>query len=272
MRTGQTAENGAAEGHEDILLRQGDCLQLMQEIPAGSVDMVLCDPPYGITSFDWDRALPAEALWAQLRRVLKPNGVAALFGTEPNASRMKAAALDLYKYDWIWMKRKPSAFVQAKNMPMRRYELISVFSGGSIGHRNLLGERRMPYSPQGVKPCGGTAHSGSREKPGVWKPRPSHRETYVREYTGYPDGILTFPKEPGAPAVQKPAALLEYLILTYTEPGETVLDCCMGSGSTGTACIRTGRRFIGMELDPERFREAAERLGQSREGGGADGS
>lgn len=243
-----------------VTLWQGDCLDRLQEIPDGSADMILCDPPYGVSSFGWDRPLPADRLWEQFRRIVKPAGVVAVFGTEPNASRMKAQALDLYKYDWIWLKKRPSAFVHARNMPMRRHELISIYSGGSIGHRNLLGEKRMPYNPQGVKPCGETAHSGSREKPGVWKSRPSHRDSYVREATGYPDGMLTFPQEPNAPAVQKPAALLEYLIRTYTEPGETVVDCCMGSGSTGVACLRSGRRFLGIELEPGAFRDAAERL------------
>lgn len=239
----------------------GDCLELLKRVPDGSVDMILTDPPYGVTMYRWDREVPEEALWAEYRRIIKPVGVIAVFGLEPFLSRMRLAAVDLYKYDWVWVKNRATNFCHAKNMPMRKHEMIAVFSGGSIGHPSQVRERRVPYFPQGVRACEQEA-CGTRSKPdGIWKPKQSHKERYIRRGTGYPSTVLEFPKEEHClTAVQKPVALLEYLIRTYTQPGELVLDSFMGVGSTGVACLNTGRDFIGMELNEEPYRAAVERI------------
>lgn len=252
-------------------LLQGDCLELMKEIPDGSVNLILCDLPYGITDCKWDSPLPMEPLWEQYRRVIGPVGVIALFGTEPFSTRLRSMALDLYKYDWVWIKDHSTGFVHAKNRPMRSSENISVFSTGSMGHRSTLGDRRMPYNPQGIVPYGKTFSNGTVHFGRILSKRPSQKDTFVQEATGYPDEILYYakPKKPIHPT-QKPVPLLEYLIKTYTDPGETVLDNCMGSGSTGVACIHTGREFIGMELDGMYYQTAVQRIEEAQAGAPAD--
>ena len=244
-----------------IELHHGDCLELLKGIPDRSVDMVLADPPYGTINCKWDSVIPIAPMWDQLRRVIKSNGVICLFGSEPFSTKLRIAALDIFKYDWVWKKTTPTGFVHAKNMPLKDYELISVFSGGSINHKSLIGpEKRMPYNPQGVRLVNRAVSGGLRKKGNVIGPRPSDKDKYVREYENFPHMIIEFKKVRGAHPTQKPVALLEYLIKTYTNPGETVLDFCMGSGSTGVACVNTGRSFIGMELDGDYFGVAQERI------------
>lgn len=243
-----------------ITLFQGDCLELLNDIPDGSVDMVLCDLPYGTTNYKWDTALPIPEIWCAYRRILKKPGVVALFCTEPFATNLRVSQMAWYKYDWIWKKNVVSGFIHAKNMPMRNYENISIFSNAPIGHASRLGDRRMLYNPQGLTECeiysNGIRHCGS----GLIGRRPSHKAVIKQEFTGYPKMLIEFPSEKGLHPSQKPVPLLEYLIRTYTNPGMTVLDNCMGSGSTGVACINTGRNFIGMELDPGYFEMAKQRI------------
>lgn len=245
---------------------QGDCLELMREIQDGSVDMVLCDLPYGVTACAWDRSIPIEPLWEQYHRLCKANAVFVLFGTEPFASRVRMSNLQEYKYDWIWHKNKKTCFVHAKNRPMADNEVIMVFSPGSMGHASLLGEKRMPYNPQGLKICN-VRRKKSRNKFGsIVGARPSQLENTVQKLTGYPSTTLEFravKNNERTHPTQKPVALLEYLIRTYTNEGETVLDNCMGSGSTGVAALNTGRRFIGIELDEGYFRTATERIAEA---------
>ena len=242
-------------------LLNGDCMELLPEIPAGAVDLILCDLPYGTTDCKWDRVLPMAQLWKEYRRVLKYNGVAALFGSEPFSTELRTSNMAMYKYDWIWKKNTCSGFPHAKNMPLKDYEIISIFSPAPMGHKSLLADKRMPYNPQGLIPCE-RYHDGRKKAGSILGPRPSHKETVKQEFTNYPKMVLQFNTERGLHPTQKPAPLLEYLVRTYTDEGDTVLDNCMGSGSTGVACLRAGRHFIGMEKDPHYFQIAQERIKQ----------
>ena len=247
-----------------IDLQQGDCLELMKNIPDKSIDMILCDLPYGTTACKWDNVIPFEPLWEQYNRIIKDNGAIVLFGSEPFSTLLRSSNIQIYKYDWIWIKSSGSCsgFVHAKNMPLKKHELISIFSKGAMGHKSQLGDRRMQYNPQGLiyKP---TRETSNKKFGSTVGKRPSQVDEYIREYTNYPTSILEFKNERGFHPTQKPVALLEYLIKTYTNEGETVLDNCMGSGSTGVACVNTGRSFIGMELNEEYFNIAKQRIEQT---------
>lgn len=248
-----------------------DCLEGMKRIPDKSVDMILCDLPYGTTACKWDIVIPFELLWEQYERVIKDNGAIVLFGSEPFGTLLRASNLKLYKYDWYWCKdnSKATNFVHAKNMPLKNVETISVFSKGSIAHRN--NKRRMSYNPQGLLPLNkvvkGNNKGGKANEHGL--DRPSHKTQYVREFTNYPNVVLNFKtdwKEQLHPT-QKPVALFEYLIKTYTNEGATVLDNCMGSGTTAIACLNTNRNFIGFEKDKEYWKLANERIENHKQQG-----
>lgn len=253
----------------DIQLLQGDCLELMNSVDDGSVDMILCDLPYGTTGSKWDLVIDPNKLWEQYRRVISDKGVIVLFGTEPFATNMRTVALDLYKYDWIWKKTTVTGFPHARNMPLRDFENIMVFSKAPIGHVSKLGDKRMPYNPQGLRKCNQVdlahknslvMHSGTFAN--------TEEAYYVRSETGFPRMVLEFKKEAKDSQYHlnaKPVPLLEYLIRTYTNEGDVVLDNCMGSGSAGVACVNTARRFIGMELDKKYFSVAEKRIAQTKE-------
>lgn len=247
-----------------MILLNGDCLEVMKLIQDESVDMILCDLPYGTTGSKWDSTLPTDELWSEYRRIVSPNGVIVLFGTEPFATRIRSSALDLYKYDWIWRKTTITGFAHARNMPLRDYENIMVFSKSPIGHAKKLGAKRMPYNPQGLEACHQVdlAHKTSTVlHPGTFANTMEKR--YVRNQTNFPRMVLDFKKNPKDSKYHvnaKPVPLLEYLVKTYTNEGDTVLDNCMGSGSTGVACQNTNRNFIGIELDENYFNVAKERL------------
>lgn len=246
-------------------LMQGDCLELMKQIPDGSIDMILCDLPYGTTDCKWDSVIPIDVLWNEYRRIIKSNGVIALFGSEPFSSKLRTNALDLYKYDWVWVKNSSAGFPHAKNMPLKKHENICVFSTGSMGHANLLHEKRMTYNPQGIIRIDKQQKNGKMRYRNVVGQRPSHKDLFVQEYTNYPNSVLYYNKDGNIHPTQKPVALLEYLIKTYTNEGETVLDNCMGSGSTGVACVNTRRDFIGIELDKGYFEIAKKRIEDASE-------
>lgn len=248
-----------------IQLYQGDCLELMKDIPDKSINMVLCDLPFGVTDCKWDVVIPFEPLWKQYKRIIKDNGAICLFGSEPFSSYLRLSNIEMYKYDWIWKKRVPTGFQHSKNMPLKNFEIISVFSKGSIGHKNLLKEKRMFYNPQGLKKCC-IEENGNRKFKNIIGKRPSHKEKYIRLQCNYPRMIIEFDNQSRECSnnkrlhpTQKPVNLLEYLIKTYTNKGYTVLDNCMGSGSTGVACVNTSRNFIGIELDQHYFQIAKER-------------
>ena len=231
-----------------IDLKQGDCLELMKEIPDNSIDMILCDLPYGTTACKWDSVIPFDKLWKQYNRIIKNNGAIVLFGAEPFSSCLRMSNIKNYKYDWVWKKPNSTTPNLAKIQPMRIYELISVFY-----------KKQPTYNPQ------------MREgKPYTWNSKRSGGEASNIQYaqdkaivntgTRYPINILEFGQERGLHPTQKPVPLLEYLIKTYTNEKETVLDNCMGSGSTGVACKNLNRNFIGIELDENYFNIAKERI------------
>ena len=230
-------------------LAQGDCLKVMSRIPDGSVDMILCDLPYGITAYKWDTVIPFEPLWAQYKRIIKANGVIVLFGNQPFTTDLISSNRKWFKYCWVWDKHIPRSFQVAKYRPMSRHEDIIVFADG-----------KSNYYPIMVK----------RDKPVTVKNYSKQNKNSERVYTythRNPDTIIQGLWEANGGKqhpTQKPVALLEYLIRTYTNEGETVLDNCMGSGSTGVACINTGRDFIGIELDEGYFKIAKQRLIEAR--------
>ncbi len=226
-----------------IKLMQGDCLELMNEIPDQSVDMILCDLPYGTTQNRWDSVIPFEPLWAQYKRICK--GAIVLTAAQPFTSALVMSAAHLFRYEWVWSKVRPVGHLNAKRRPMQAHESALVFA-----------ENAPPYFPQGLTPCrkvNKRSTSGSNYgKAGV---------ANVAEWTGYPRSVIEFDHdgEKHHPT-QKPVALMEYLIRTYTNEGETVMDNCMGSGTTGVACMNTGRKFIGMEQDAKYFEIAQKRI------------
>ena len=247
-----------------IDLRQGDCLEIMKDIPDKSIDMILADLPYGTTACKWDTIIPFEPLWEQYNRIIKDNGAIVLFGSQPFTSTLISSNLELYKYSWVWEKSKGANFTHAKNMPIKFHEDICVFSKAPIGHKVQLGERRMKYNPQGLIKVDKVWKRPKKYDSEHKLSRESHKLERVIEFTNYPTSILKFGNSDNREKIhptQKPVALLEYLIKTYTNEGETVLDNCMGSGSTGVACINTNRNFIGIELDENYFEIAKKRIG-----------
>ena len=230
-----------------VLLMQGDCLELLKDIPDGSVDMVLTDPPYGTTACKWDSVIPFEPMWEQLNRIIKPNGAILLFGSEPFSSALRMSNIKNFKYDWIWEKEQGANFMLCKYQPYKVHEIISVFSKATHNY--------FPQMTDGKPYVSGKGTSGdiTGNVPKVQTKNDGKR---------YPRSIQKFctEKSKSKHPTQKPVALLEYLIRTYTNEGETVLDFTMGSGSTGVACVNTGRKFIGMELDPGYFEVAKRRI------------
>lgn len=323
---------------EKCELWHGDCLELMKEIPSGSVDLILTDPPYGTTACKWDSVIPFEPMWEQLKRIVKRGGAIVLFGSEPFSSLLRASNIDWYKYDWIWEKEQSSSGLQAKIAPMKIHEIISVFGDNRppfdtttafdnlkkymISEREKMGlsnkqlkellqsdmashyfttksqftipvksayeklqktglfnrdysdirreydaenekikakrkeEQFSTYNPQMTN---GKAYKGHFAPDAEVHGKSTH---YVKDNNGtrYPTSVLRFNRAKGLHPTQKPVALLEYLIKTYTNEGETVLDFTMGSGSTGVACVNTNRHFIGIELDEGYFNIAKKRI------------
>ena len=246
-----------------IKLIQGDCLERMKDIPDGSVDMVLTDPPYGTTACKWDSIIPFEPMWEQLKRVIKPNGAIVMTASQPFTSALIMSNVKMFKYEWVWEKSSPGGFAQAKNMPLKTVEDVVVFSSGLTSHQSQVGEKRVPYNPQGIIRSPKVVSNKKRNNKGfesAFGDRPSHKPNYTQEFTNYPKQVIRFNTERGLHPTQKPVALMEYLIKTYTNEGETVLDFTMGSGTTGVACKNLNRNFIGIELDKEYFEIATKRI------------
>ena len=321
-------------------LYQGDCMELLREIPPGSIDLVLCDLPYGTTDCKWDKVLPMGQLWKEYRRVLKCNGVAALFAAQPFTTELISSNRSGFRYCWYWLKNQATGFTFARYQPMRKIEEVAIFVCNVPGKDNTKHHKALRAYMQGELAASGhtrasinkilgntmashyftngsqfslpprdqwerlqeetgnfsrtwddvraeykkdLGHKGGGE-PQIYNPqglqvisnaKPKRRkaikddsiydfDTLMQEYTpkykNWPINVLQFNTERGLHPTQKPVPLLEYLVKTYTHEGDTVLDNCMGSGSTGVACIRTGRKFIGMEKDPAYFQTAKERL------------
>ena len=238
-------------------LWQGDCLELMKNIPDGSVDLVLTDPPYGTTACKWDSVIPFEPMWEQLNRIIKQNGAICLFGSEPFSSALRMSNIKKFKYDWIWKKDQAAGFVNANNSPLKVHEIVSVFSSGTIANRSA---RRMTYFPQGLIEINKKRKVDKKDGTFLGARPNQDGKPYTQRYKNFPQTIISFARDRGFHPTQKPIALLEYLIKTYTNEGETVLDFTMGSGSTGVACVNTNRHFIGIELDEGYFEIAKKRI------------
>ena len=231
---------------------QGDCLELMKEIPDGSVDMILCDLPYGTTRNKWDSVIPFEPLWEQYWRVLKKNGAVVLTAAQPFTSALVMSQVEFFKYDWTWRKPKGTGHLNAKKMPMRDKEDIVVFY-----------REQCVYNPQFSKgePYGNKAgkivENGLSDNYGKFG---NHREG--SDGKRYPKQVIDFPvvERGTVHPTQKPVALMEYLIKTYTNEGETVLDNCAGSFTTGVACVNLNRKFIGIEMDKGYFEIGVNRI------------
>ena len=326
-----------------IQLLHGDCLELMKDIPDKSIDMILCDLPYGTTACAWDSVIPVNPLWEQYKRIVKRGGIIALFGSEPFSSFLRTSNIDWYKYDWIWEKPNGSGFLSANIVPLKNHENISVFyqtfsdcydttemfaelkeymqlekKKAGLNEkkvRELLGSYMgSHYFTNGSQFCIPTAeaylklqstgffcmaftelaekYQSERQKAKIdnfntynpqfaeGKPYECKRGTEAEVFCGikghkskhitkndgkrYPKTVLKFNEETGLHPTQKPVPLLEYLIRTYTNEGDTVLDNCMGSGSTGVACVNLNRNFIGMELKREYFDISRERIDNAR--------
>ncbi len=214
-----------------------DCLAGLALLPDKSVDMILTDLPYGVTDCAWDKVLPLGQLWQSYKRVIKPGGAIVLTCVQPFTTALIQSNRPMFRYCWYWKKNCPTGFALCKKQPMRCIEDIAVFYSS-----------QPTYNPQGLvkleKPI---CHKGAKRKAEVY--RNGLGNSYTTEYTHYPVNLLEFPVERGLHPTQKPAALFEYLVRTYTNSGDLVLDSCMGSGTTAVACIRSGRRFVGFEVD-----------------------
>jgi site-specific DNA-methyltransferase (adenine-specific) len=239
-------------------LRLGDCLEVMATLAPASVDLILCDLPYGTTACKWDSVIPFEPLWEQYRRIAKPNAAIVLTASQPFTSALVMSNAGMFRYQWVWKKTKKTGHMQAKVAPLRNHEDILVFSHGNIG---ATAKNKIRYYPQGVDFCDKEVANNRCEALGFRTPR-----TFRQTQTGYPSSVLEIASE-GATVhpTQKPVALMEYLIRTYTNSGDTVLDSCMGSGTTGVACANTGRNFIGIERDPGYFDIARKRIEAAHE-------
>lgn len=256
---------------ENYKLYQGDCLEVMDKLieDGVKVDAIITDPPYGTTACKWDSVIPLDEMWERLNKLIKNNGAICLFCTQPFTTSLVTSNIANFKYCWYWEKSKANGFQHSKNKPMRKIEEIAIFSKAPIGHRSLLGDKRMIYNPQGVIPGGkrkitesthcGNTMGGENHK----SARPKQVGIEYESYTNFPDDILKFNSIYGKGALhptQKPVNLLEYLIKTYTNENDLVLDFTMGSGSTGVACKHTNRNFIGIEIDEEYFNIAKNRI------------
>ena len=228
----------------------------MKTIPDGSVDMILTDPPYGTTACKWDSVIDFDLMWQQLKRIIKPNGAIVLFGSEPFSSMLRCSNLKMFKYDWVWNKTKPQGFLNAKARPLVEHELIHVFSSGTCTSTS----KTMTYNPQGLINVDVLLKNTDTESMGKRKSRKSGSK-YKQTQSGYPRSILRYAHDQSKlHPTQKPVALLEYLIKTYTQENETVLDFTSGSFSTGVACVNIGRSFIGIEKDEKYFNIGVNRI------------
>jgi len=303
-------------------LMLGDCLERMKEIPDGSVDMILTDPPYGTTACKWDSVIDLPLMWEQLKRIIKPNGAIVLFGSEPFSSHLRVSGGSSYKYDYVWLKNNSGNFQLANKQPLKYHENVLVFydkpscylfsdiiknqmeiknisyqkisdlflsrSGGKTGWLfNKLNGSQLPTKQQWGKICDlfeidddycnlinavkkptynlylkdTSKIVSNKGKIGKLGHLSVKTEVYEQTQTGYPTSVLAYKRETGLHPTQKPVALMEYLIKTYTNEGETVLDFCMGSGTSGIAAKNLNRNFIGIEKDAGYFEIAKQRLG-----------
>ena len=252
-----------SEGKKEILL--GDCLELMKDIPNGSVDMILCDLPYGTTACKWDTIIPFEPLWKQYERIIKPNGAIVLTATEPFTSYLLLSNINLYKHKRVWIKSKCPNFLQAANQPRKLHEDILVFSKGSYGYQSLI---KSTYNPIKENVVNNSINNKGANISKTMKRLAGNMNVVLKssddynDQENYPDDIDFFDNEKiKEHPTQKPIALFEYLIKTYTNENDLVLDNTAGSGTTAIACLKTNRQFIVMEKDPNYFEKIKKRVG-----------
>lgn len=240
---------------ETIQLHRGDCLSVLSNLPVHSVDMVLADPPYGITKNCWDSVIDLDELWGHIERVVKPSGAVVMFSSGMFTARLMESNRSMWRYNLVWHKTAPTGFLNAKKMPLRSHEDICVFY------------RKLPtYNPQmgiGPRKVSTAQHKRASKRTTNYG---DHGLTTYDSTERYPTSVLTFASDKQRCALhptQKPVALCEWLIRTYTNEGDTVLDFCMGSGTTGVAVLKSGRRFVGIEVDEDYYEVAVDRLNGS---------
>ena len=235
-----------------VKLYNGDCIEVMKSIPNKSIDAIITDPPYGTTKCKWDSVIPFAPMWKQLHRIIKDNGAIVLFGSEPFSSALRMSNIKNYKYDWIWEKTRPSAFALAKKQPLRYKENIIIFY-----------KKQPVYNPIMWKGNKNHRRKKTRGKNNINGDDGSGKQWINTNNLKYPKDVIKIKSTDSTKNLhptQKPIALMEYLIKTYTNELETVLDFTMGSGTTGVACCNTNRDFIGIELDKEYFKIAKQRI------------
>lgn len=241
---------------DSIWLMKGDCLERMKEIESGSVDMILADPPYGTTQCKWDSVIPLEPMWEQLKRIIKPNGAIVMTAAQPFTSVLVCSNMKMFKYCWIWDKSIGTGFLNANKQPMRSHEDVVVFYSRQCAYNKQMRDGASYSSTFSDKNLSSNLYGGAK------------RRQETRTYIGRnPVSIVSFMRDKGRiHPTQKPVALMEYLIKTYTNEGETVLDFTIGSGTTGVAAVNLGRKFIGIEMDDHYFEVAKGRILGERNG------
>ena len=238
---------------EEYKLYNGDCLEVMKDIKDKSIDMILCDLPYGTTACKWDNVIPFNEMWDRINKLIKPNGAILLFGSEPFSSALRMSNIKNYRYDCKWLKSRKTGFQNVKRRPLKCYEDIMVFYKKQPTYNNT----QLIKLDKPIKSYRKNGKGGNLLNPLTTK------KDRLQEYTNYNRDLLQFNNEHNVHCyhpTQKPVSLLEYLIKTYTNENEVVLDFTMGSGSTGIACINANRKFIGIEKDENYFNIAKERI------------
>jgi len=269
---------------DEVILYNGDCLTEMDKITNDSIDLILCDLPYGTTDIhgkkkkgssrilEWDNIIPLDLLWEQYKRVLNKNhGAVVLTADQPFTSQLVLSNLEWFKYEWVWKKKKTTGFLHANYRPMKQTEDILVFSPLGAAAASHKANKCMRYNPQGLIPKT-VKKKNNPDRLGLFLHNPEHMgkgnkllsdSEYEQKFTNYPSEIIEFGLDKAIHPTQKPEALMEYLIKTYTNEGDLVLDNCMGSGTTGVACIKTNRKFIGIERDENYFNLASKRINET---------
>ena len=254
---------------ENITLLNGDCLKMMKEIPDNSIDMVLCDLPYGTSASSWDKKLPMNDLWNEYKRIIKHNRAIVLFSQQPFTSLLITSNIEMWKYNWIWEKDNGTNFMNSHFCPLKITEDICVFGNGATSF--VKNGENLIYNPQFSEGKLYSIISGNQKSnSAVVRGGKGGRDDvggYKTESDGkrYPKNLIKFNRDKDKlHPTQKPVSLCEYLIQTYTNEGDVVLDNCMGSGTTGIACLNTNRKFIGMELDDTYFEIAKKRIDEAR--------
>jgi len=264
----------------EIQLLQGDCLELLRKIEDKSIDLILCDLPYGTTDrsgvsrngknrlLEWDTVIDLSELWGQYKRIIKTKGAIVLTADQPFTSKLVMSNIEWFRYEWIWKKRKTTGFLHANYRPMKETEDVLVFSPSPASAPAGKAGTGMVYNPQGLVDKV-VVKKNRPDRLGNFLHQPEHmgknnkllgESEYTQKFTNYPSEVIEFGLDGNFHPTQKPVELMEYLIKTYSNEGDTVLDNCMGSGTTGVACKKTNRNFIGMEIDPVFFEYSKKRI------------